>query len=128
MVSPTDSLSVNGESTFREGFGPFLPRGVEVESNDYDALERAFAGGEIGAFIFEPIQGKGVYFPEDGFLLRAQELCRKHGALLIADEIQTGMGRTGRFLASEWIKGLDPDIVLIAKALFPVAMFLWGLS
>lgn len=111
------SLSLNGEEPFRSGFGPFLPTGIEVACNDYDALEHAFSSGQIGGFIFEPIQGKGVHMPEPGFLSRAQELCRRHGALLICDEVQTGMGRTGKFLGCEWYDGLDPDIVLLAKAL-----------
>lgn len=111
------ALAVNGEPYFRDGFGPFLPRGVEVPLNDFDALERAFRGGDIGAFIFEPVQGKGVYIPSDDFLLRAQELCRQYGALMICDEVQTGMGRTGRFLGCEWAEGLDPDMILLAKAL-----------
>lgn len=111
------SLSLNGEATFRSGFGPFLPTGIEVACNDYAALESAFASGEVGGFIFEPIQGKGVHILEPAFLARVQELCRRHHALLICDEVQTGVGRTGKFLASEWCEGLDPDIVLLAKAL-----------
>ena len=111
------SLSLLGESAFRSGFGPFLPGAIEVPRNDYAALESAFSSGQVGAFIFEPIQGKGVHIQEDKFLLLAQELCRRHDALLICDEVQAGMGRTGKFLAWEWFDGLDPDIVLLAKAL-----------
>ena len=111
------SLSLIGESAFRSGFGPFLPGAIEVPRNDYAALESAFSSGQVGAFIFEPIQGKGVHIPEHKFLLLAQELCRRHNALLICDEVQTGIGRTGKFLAWEWFDGLDPDIVLLAKAL-----------
>jgi ornithine--oxo-acid transaminase len=111
------SLSLNGEEHFRSGFGPHLPGGIEIACNDYEGLESAFASGQIGGFIFEPIQGKGVHIPDQPFLLRAQELCRKHHALLICDEVQTGIGRTGKFCAWEWVEGLDPDIVLLAKAL-----------
>ena len=111
------SLALNGDPSFREGFSPFLPRGVEIPLNDFDALQRAFGEKDIGAFIFEPVQGKGVYVADDEFLLQAQKLCRKHGALLICDEVQTGMGRTGKFLGSEWVDGLDPDILLLSKAL-----------
>src|SRR5712692_8392141 len=110
------SLSLNGDETFRSGFGPLLPECVEVPFNDLAALERALAARRIAAFIVEPIQGKGVVLPDDGYLRGALELCRKHGTLFIADEIQTGLGRTGRFLAIEhW--GVEPDMVLIAKSL-----------
>jgi ornithine--oxo-acid transaminase len=87
-----------------------------VPFNDVVTLERALKAGDIAAFVFEPIQGKGVNLPHDGYLQEAQRLCRKHGALFVADEIQTGLGRTGRFVACEhW--GLEPDMVLLAKAL-----------
>ena len=113
----TGSLAVNGDSAFRAGFEPYMPRSVEVEVDDYEGLERAFAADDVGLFIFEPIQGKGVYIPEDGFLLRAQELCRAHGALLVCDEVQTGLGRTGKTFGFEWVEGLEPDMVLVSKAL-----------
>jgi len=110
------ALSVNGTDVFRKGFEPLLPNCVEVPFNDLPALERALAGRDAAAFFVEPIQGKGVYMPDDGYLLEAQKLCRKHGTLFVTDEIQTGMGRTGKFLAGEhW--GLEPDIVLLSKAL-----------
>jgi ornithine--oxo-acid transaminase len=110
------SLSVNGDDVFRSGFGPLLPGCVEVPFNDIVALERALAARTIAAFIVEPIQGKGVHLPADDYLRAAHDLCRKHGTLLIADEIQTGLGRTGRFLACDhW--GIEPDMVLLAKSL-----------
>jgi ornithine--oxo-acid transaminase len=110
------SLSVNGDEIFRSGFGPLLPGCIEVPFNDLVALERAFASKTIAAFIVEPIQGKGVTVPGDDYLRSALELCRKHGTLFIADEIQTGLGRTGHFLACEhW--GIEPDIVLLSKSL-----------
>jgi ornithine--oxo-acid transaminase len=110
------SLSVNGDETFRAGFGPLLPGCIEVPVNDLVALERALASKTIAAFIVEPIQGKGVAVPADDYLRSALELCRKHGTLFIADEVQTGLGRTGRFLACEhW--GVEPDIVLLSKSL-----------
>ena len=84
--------------------------------NDLAALEKALASRTIAAFIVEPVQGKGVIIPNDGYLRDAFELCRKYGTLFVADEIQTGLGRTGRFLASEhW--GIEPDMVLLAKSL-----------
>jgi ornithine--oxo-acid transaminase len=110
------SLSVNGDEVFRAGFGPLLPECIEIPFNDLGALERALSSRRIAAFIVEPIQGKGVTMPDDDYLRGALELCRRHGSLFIADEIQTGLGRTGRFLAIEhW--GIEPDMVLIAKSL-----------
>lgn len=110
------SLSVNGDDVFRAGFGSLLPGGIEVPFNDLAALERALASKTVAAFIVEPIQGKGVAMPADDYLRSALALCRKYGTLFIADEIQTGLGRTGRFLACEhW--SIEPDIVLLAKSL-----------
>jgi ornithine--oxo-acid transaminase len=110
------SLSVIGDDIFRSGFGPLLPGCVEVPFNDVAALERALASKTIAAFIVEPIQGKGVTMPTDDYLRSALELCRKYGTLFIADEVQTGLGRTGRFLACEhW--GIEPDMVLLSKSL-----------
>ncbi|QLH39712.1 MAG: aspartate aminotransferase family protein [Defluviicoccus sp.] len=110
------ALSLNGDGLFRGGFEPLLSACAQVPFNDLLALERALAGNDVAAFIFEPVQGKGVNLPDDGYLAEAQRLCRKHGTLFVADEIQSGLGRTGRFVASEhW--GLEPDMVLFAKAL-----------
>ena len=110
------SLSLNGDAVFRTGFEPPLPHCRAVPFNDLPALERALASRDIAAFIVEPIQGKGVNMPDDGYLREAAALCRRHGTLFVADEIQTGIGRTGRFLALEhW--GVEADMVLLAKAL-----------
>lgn len=110
------ALSVNGDEIFRAGFGSLLPNCAEVPFNDLAALERALASRTNAAFIVEPIQGKGVIVPDDDYLRGALELCRKYGTLFIADEIQTGLGRTGRFLACEhW--GIEPDMVLLSKSL-----------
>ncbi len=110
------ALSLNGEEMFRRGFGPLLPECFEVPFNDLEALEQTLASRQVAAFIVEPIQGKGVNMPDDVYLAGALALCRKYGTLFIADEIQTGLGRTGRFLAVEhW--GVEPDMVLLAKAL-----------
>jgi ornithine--oxo-acid transaminase len=87
-----------------------------VPFDDLAALERALAQRDVAAFIFEPIQGKGVNVPADGYLKQASALCAKYGSLFVADEIQTGLGRTGRFWAVEhW--GLEPDMILMAKSL-----------
>jgi ornithine--oxo-acid transaminase len=110
------TLAINGGEAFREGFDPLIPATTMVEMNDLETLERELGKGDVAAFIVEPIQGKGVYIPEDRYLPEAQRLCRKHGALFICDEVQVGMGRTGRFLSCEhW--GLEPDMVTIAKSL-----------
>src|SRR5216683_5817802 len=110
------ALSLNGDDIFREGFEPLLPHCVRIPFNDLLALEKALRSRDIAAFIVEPIQGKGVNVPADDYLREAAVLCRRHGTLFVADEIQTGLGRTGRFLAVEhW--GVEPDMVLLAKAL-----------
>ncbi len=110
------ALSLNGDGIFRDGFGPLLPDCVEIPFNDLAALEKALASRQVAAFVVEPIQGKGVNLPEDDYLQGVQALCRKYGTLFVADEIQTGIGRTGRFLAVEhW--GVEPDMVLLAKSL-----------
>jgi ornithine--oxo-acid transaminase len=110
------ALSVNRNEEFRERFGPLLPGCDAVPFGDLDALARELSRGDVAAFLVEPVQGKGVNLPPEGYLLAAQELCRNAGTLFAVDEIQTGLGRTGRFLALEhW--DLEPDIVLLAKAL-----------
>ncbi|MGJ4949240.1 aminobacteriohopanetriol synthase HpnO [Bradyrhizobium sp. HKCCYLS20291] len=110
------ALSLTEDPNFRSGFEPLLPGCTAVPFNDLAALEQALSSREIAAFIVEPIQGKGVNMPSDEFLPGAAALCKKYGSIFIADEIQTGMGRTGRFLAVEhW--NVEPDMVLLSKAL-----------
>jgi ornithine--oxo-acid transaminase len=110
------SLSLNGDEIFREGFGPLLPETYRIPWNDLEALERALKTHSIAAFVVEPIQGHGVNVPGDDYLPEAARLCRANGALFVADEVQTGLGRTGRMWAVEhW--GVEPDILLAAKAL-----------
>jgi ornithine--oxo-acid transaminase len=110
------SLSLNGDSIFRDGFGPLLPGCDPVPWGDLDALRLALAREDVAAFVVEPVQGKGVNLPPAGYLAGAQALCREAGALFVCDEVQTGIGRTGRFLALEhW--DLRPDLVCVAKAL-----------
>jgi ornithine--oxo-acid transaminase len=110
------SLSLNGGAEFRDGFGPLLPGCHAVGFGDLDALQAELAGGEVAAFVVEPVQGKGVNLPPADYLQGAQRLCREAGALFVCDEVQTGIARTGRFLALEhW--GLEPDMVCVAKAL-----------
>ncbi len=126
------ALSLNGNDEFRDGFGPLLPGCEAVPFGDIDALQRALARADTGgagrdgghlqgqekaaAFVVEPVQGKGVNLPPDGYLQAAQQLCREAGALFVCDEVQTGLGRTGHFLALEhW--GLEPDLICLSKAL-----------
>ncbi|HYW63597.1 MAG TPA: aminobacteriohopanetriol synthase HpnO [Bradyrhizobium sp.] len=110
------ALSLTGDDNFRKGFGPLLPDCTSIPFNDLEALEKALSTRQVAAFVVEPIQGKGVNMPTDEFLPGAAALCRRYGTLFVADEIQTGIGRTGRFLACEhW--NVEPDMVLLAKAL-----------
>ncbi len=111
----TGSLSVNGADEFRSGFNPLLPDTC-VPFGDLDAIEAELRKGDVAALIVEPIQGKGVALAPPGYLVGASKLLRDHGALLICDEVQTGMGRTGRFFAYQH-DGVDPDIVTVAKTL-----------
>jgi len=110
------ALSLMDDANFRSGFEPLLPGCTQIPFNDLAALEQALSSRQVAAFIVEPIQGKGVNLPTDEFLPGAAALCKKYGTIFIADEIQTGIGRTGKFLAVEhW--NVEPDMVLLAKAL-----------
>ncbi len=110
------ALSANANPEFTERFGPLLPGFEHVPWNDLEALERELAREDVAVFIVEPVQGKGVNIPADGYLEGAQGLCRRYGTLFCVDEVQTGFGRTGRLLALEhW--GLEPDLVTVAKSL-----------
>ena len=109
------SLSVNGGAEWSSRFGPLLPDCYRVPFNDLAALE-ALRREDVGVFLVEPVQGKGVNLPDPDYLSGAQELCRRYGTLFALDEVQTGFGRTGRMFALEhW--GLEPDIVTISKSL-----------
>jgi ornithine--oxo-acid transaminase len=110
------SLSLNGNAEFRDGFGPLLPGCDPVPYGDLAPLRRELERGDVAAFVVEPIQGKGVNLPPDGYLLAAQAACRDAGALLVCDEVQTGLGRTGSFLALEHSQ-LQPDLICLSKAL-----------
>jgi len=110
------SLSITGSASFQEGFGPFLADVGRIPLGDLAALEKELASKQVAAFIVEPVQGKGVKFPKDDFFQRAQALCRRYGTLFICDEIQTGLGRTGKMFGFEhW--DLEPDLITIAKSL-----------
>jgi ornithine--oxo-acid transaminase len=110
------ALSLNGDEIFRNGFEPLVPGCVRIPFNDLAALEKVLNPRTVAAFIVEPIQGKGVNMPAEDYLKGAANLCRRHGTLFVADEVQTGLGRTGRFLAVEhW--NVEPDMILLAKTL-----------
>jgi ornithine--oxo-acid transaminase len=110
------SLSANGGREWSERFGPLLPGFSRVPFSDLDALEAELRSEDVALFLVEPIQGKGVNIPDDGYLQGAQELCRRYGTLFCVDEVQTGFGRTGRMFALEhW--GLEPDLMPVSKAL-----------
>jgi ornithine--oxo-acid transaminase len=109
------SLSVNGAKEFRTGFGPLFSDTM-IEFGDLEAIERELRKGDVAALIVEPIQGKGVQVAPPGYLAGARKLLHAKGALLIADEVQTGIGRTGKFFAHHY-DDVTPDIVTVAKAL-----------
>jgi ornithine--oxo-acid transaminase len=110
------ALSANASPEFTDRFGPLLPGFARVPWNDLEMLERELAREDVALFLVEPVQGKGVNLPADGYLVDAQELCRHYGTLFCVDEVQTGFGRTGRLLALEhW--GLEPDLITVAKSL-----------
>jgi ornithine--oxo-acid transaminase len=111
------ALSLMGDPFWRDGFGSLLPGAEAIPFDDPEALEQKLASNRFAAFFVEPIQGEGgIRIPEPSYLKTAQTLCRRHGTLFVLDEVQTGMYRTGRFLAAHHFD-LDPDMVVLAKAL-----------
>ncbi len=123
----TTIISFSDEKEYQKNFGPLTPGFKVVQYGDADALEKAITPN-TAAFLVEPIQGEGgIVIPPAGYLKRCQQLCRDHNVLLIADEIQTGLGRTGRLLACDH-EGVKPDGLILGKALgggiMPVSMFL----
>ena len=120
-------VTFSSEPQYREGFGPFTPGFVSIPYADADRLEEAITPNTV-AFLVEPVQGEGgVIVPAEGYLKRVREICTRHNVLLIADEIQTGLGRTGRLFACDW-EQVRPDVVVIGKALsggfYPVSAVL----
>lgn len=112
----TTIVGFSSEETYRKDFGPFTPGFVLIPFGDTEALESAITPNTV-AFLFEPIQGEGgVIIPPDGYLKKTADICAHHNVLLVADEIQTGLGRTGRLLACEH-EGVRPDMVILGKAL-----------
>ncbi len=109
------SMSVNGAKEFTDGFGPLLPSTM-VPLGDLEALRRELGRGDVAALIVEPVQGKGVHLAPPGYLAQAAEILHAQGALLICDEVQCGLGRTGRFFGFDH-DGVEPDLVTVAKTL-----------
>ncbi len=121
-------ISMSTDPDARGGFGPYTPGFITVPYNDLDALENALQDPTVAGFLVEPIQGEaGVYVPDDGYLARSYELCRKNNVLFIADEVQTGIARTGKLLACDH-ENVRPDILILGKALsggvYPVSAVL----
>ncbi len=110
-------VSFSSDPIARDGFGPFVPGYIEVPYNNIEALEQALEDKNVAAFLVEPIQGEaGILIPDDGYLKKAKELCSRHNVLFIADEIQTGLCRTGKMLACDYDE-VHPDILILGKAL-----------
>lgn len=112
----TTVISFSSEAQYRNGFGPFTPGFIIIPFNDLTALQKAINSNTV-AFLVEPIQGEGgVIIPDDGYLEKAKDICKKNNILLILDEIQTGLGRTGKLFAYQYENAI-PDILVIGKAL-----------
>jgi ornithine--oxo-acid transaminase len=112
-------VSASSDPDAYGNFGPFLPGIEKIPYNDAAALEALLSekGDKIAAFIVEPIQGEaGVFVPDEGYLKNCFDICKKHNVLFVADEVQTGIARTGRLLASDW-EEIHPDIVILGKAI-----------
>jgi len=113
----TTIISASTDPSSQNGFGPFMPGFEIVEYDNVAALEKALANPNVCGLWIEPIQGEaGVYIPADGYLKTAEQLCRHHNVLLMIDEIQTGIARTGKMLASDY-EGVRPDLLILGKAL-----------
>ena len=124
----TGIISASTDPESRNNFGPFMPGFKVVPYDDIKALEQALQNPNVCGFMVEPIQGEaGVYVPQEGYLKKAAELCKQHNVLLMMDEIQTGIGRTGKLLASDY-EGVHADILILGKALsggtYPVSAVL----
>jgi ornithine--oxo-acid transaminase len=121
-------VSMSTDPDSYKGFGPFTPGFIKIPYNDIPALQKALEDPTVAGFLVEPIQGEaGVFVPEDGYLKKAYDLCKAKNILFIADEVQTGIGRTGKLLACDH-EGVRPDILILGKALsgglYPVSAVL----
>ena len=122
------AVNASGNAAYLDGFGPRLPGYVQLTIDDEAGIAEAIARPTTAAVIVEPVQGEGGARALSGeWLKRVRDLCTEHGVLLIYDEVQSGMGRTGKLFAHQWFEGVEPDIMAIAKALgggFPIGAFL----
>ncbi len=110
-------VSMSTDPDARKDYGPFTPGFITIPYNDLPALEKALADPDVAGFLVEPIQGEaGVFVPDEGYIKKAYDLCKKHNVLFIADEVQTGIARTGKLLACDH-EGVRPDILILGKAL-----------
>jgi ornithine--oxo-acid transaminase len=121
-------ISMSTDPDARNDFGPYTPGFIIIPYNDLNALENALKDPDVAGFLVEPIQGEaGVYVPDDGYLKKAYDMCKSKNVLFIADEVQTGIARTGKLLACDH-EGVRPDILILGKALsggiFPVSVVL----
>ncbi len=124
----TTIVSFSNDPDGYKDYGPFTPGFIRIPYNDVDALEEALKDPNVAGFLFEPIQGEaGVFVPDEGYLTKTHELCKKHNVLFIADEVQTGIARTGKMLACDH-ENIKPDVVILGKAisggLYPVSAVL----
>ncbi len=124
----TTIVSFSNDEGARKNFGPFTPGFISIPYNDVDALEKVLENKNVVGFLVEPIQGEaGVYVPADGYLKKSYDLCKKHNVLFIADEVQTGIARTGKLLAV-YHENVQPDILILGKAIsggvYPVSAVL----
>lgn len=124
----TTIISFSNDTDARDEFGPYTPGFLSIPYNDVEALEEALADENVAGFMLEPIQGEaGVFVPDEGYLTEARELCKAAGVLFIADEVQTGIARTGQLLACDH-EDVKPDILILGKAIsggvFPVSAVL----
>ncbi|MGI6479477.1 MAG: ornithine--oxo-acid transaminase [Salinivirgaceae bacterium] len=118
-------VSISTDPVARKDYGPYTPGFVTIPYNDLDALERELKDSNVAGFLVEPIQGEaGVFVPDEGYLKKAYDLCKKHNVLFVADEVQTGIARTGKMLACDH-ENVRPDILILGKAIsggvFPVS-------
>ena len=110
-------ISFSNDPQARKNFGPYMPGFISIPFNDLNALEKALSNKDVSGFLVEPIQGEaGVMVPDDGYLSKAKQLCKEANVLFIADEIQTGLARTGKMLACDH-ENVRPDILILGKAL-----------
>ena len=110
-------ISMSTDPDAYAGFGPYTPGFVKIPYNDLEALERELQDSNVAGFLVEPIQGEaGVFVPDEGYLKKAYDLCKAHNVLFVADEVQTGIARTGKMLACDH-EGVRPDVLILGKAL-----------